>query len=227
MTVFFDLDDTLYDRSAPFFAAAEEYYGGKVTDLRQAYRACMFRGSEVYLPSQHGEISMDEMAIYRWGRGFADVGMEMTAAEALEFNDIYNLKKDCISLSPVMEDLLRCCAENAGIITNGPSDKQWNKIHRLGLERFMERDLLIVSGDVGIDKPDTGIFHIAEERCGAMPKELLYVGDSIENDVAPASQCGWRTVWFNRNAHSNHTDISPDITVATESELAAVIRMQF
>lgn len=230
MLVFFDLDDTLYDRGMPFLAATESFYGGKVADPREAYRRCMFRGAEVYLPSQRGEISMEEMTIYRWGTGFADVGIEMTAKEALEFQDLYCLKKDCLTLSPVIEDMLRYCAEHAdgvGMITNGPSENQWQKLNRLGLERFMDRDMMIVSGDVGIDKPDLEIFRIAERRCHADPSELLYVGDSLENDIAPAAQCGWSTLWFNRNAHPGKPDIRPDLTVATEAELAAALRMKF
>lgn len=230
MIVFFDLDDTLYDRGMPFLAAAEEFYGRKVADPCKAYRACMFRGNEVYLPSQRGEISMEEMYIYRWRCGFADVGIQMTAKEALEFQALYRLKKDCISLSPIMEDMLRCCAEHAeglGIITNGPSKNQWNKIRRLGLERFMEQSRMIVSGDVGIDKPDVGIFHIAEQRCKAAPNELLFIGDSPGNDIAPAIQCGWHTIWLNRNAHPDDPGIHPDMTVTTEAELAAALRTQF
>lgn len=225
MTVFFDIDDTLYDRSMPFRAAAQEFFRGAVPDLHEAYRICCARGDEVFNASQRGDISMDEMNIYRWGRGFAEVGISITPQEALDFQRLYRSMQDCITLSPVIEDMLQRCRERActGVITNGPSEKQWNKICRLGLERFMDRDMIIVSGDVGVDKPDTAIFRIAQQRSGAKPDELLYVGDSLHGDIAGAESCGWHTLWFNREAMNLPDDIHPDAVVGNEDELPAVL----
>lgn len=225
MTVFFDIDDTLYDRSGPFKAAASEFFGGSVPDLHRAYRICVARGDEVFLASQRGEITMDEMYIYRWCRGFADIGIDITPEEALSFQRLYRRFQNCISLSPVLEDMLLRCRERtrSGIITNGPSEKQWNKISRLGLERFMEREMIIVSGDVGVDKPDPAIFRIAEQRSLAEPAELLYVGDSLPGDIITAQSCGWHTVWYDRESLPLPEGVSPDAVVCSEEELSAVI----
>lgn len=227
MTIFFDIDDTLYDRGLPFIAAAQEYFSGAVADPRKAYRACAERGNEVFLPSQRGEISMDEMYIYRWSKGFADVGVTISPKEALEFQSLYRRKQDTIDLSPVMEAVLRHCAASAdgvGIISNGPSEKQWMKIERLGLERFMDRSMIIISGDIGIDKPDAAIFRLAEQRSGKDPAELIYVGDSLHNDMYSAAACGWRTVWFNRDFLPVPADLSADAIVETEEALLAAVK---
>lgn len=227
MTVFFDVDDTLYDRGQPFIAAAQEFFSGTVADPRKAYLACSARGNEVFLPSQRGEISMEEMYIYRWSKGFADVGLSITPAEALDFQKLYRRKQDCITLSPIIEALLRDCAESAdglGIITNGPSENQWKKIRCLGLERFVKRDLIIISGDIGIDKPDAAIFRLAEQRSGKRPEALAYVGDSLKNDIYSAAACGWKTIWFHRDALPVPSDLHTEAVVETEEELAAEVR---
>lgn len=225
MTVFFDIDDTLYDRGMPFVIAAQEFFGGKVPDPREAYRLCKARGDEVFHASQRGEISMDEMYIYRWGRGFADAGISITPEEALRFQKLYRGKQDSITLSPVLENMLLHCSgrTRTGVISNGPAEKQWNKVLRLGLERFMDRDMIIISGDVGVDKPDAAIFRIAEQRSGAKPEELLYVGDAPDGDIYSAEACGWRTVWFNREGSPVPADIHPLAVAENEEELAAVM----
>lgn len=214
MIIFFDVDDTLYDRGLPFIAAAKELLGDTVPDLREAYRCCSIRSNEVFLPSQRGEITMDEMYIYRWGKGFADVGIRISDEEALEFQRLYRLQQDHITISPEIKALLQKCRERAdglGVITNGPSDKQWNKVQRLGLEQFMDRRNIIISGDVGIDKPDPAIFRLAEQRAGASPKDLLYIGDSLANDIIPAAACGWHTLWYN----STRVPVPADLPAGT------------
>lgn len=230
MTIFFDIDDTLYDRGLPFIQAAQEFFNGAAADPRKAYRACSARGNEVFLPSQRGEITMGEMYIYRWCKGFADVGIPMTPEEALAFQKLYRQKQECITISPVIEEMLRDCSEHAdglGILTNGPSEKQWMKIRQLGLERFMDRSMIIVSGDVGMDKPDPAIFRLAEQRSGKRPEELLYVGDSLKNDIYPASACGWHTVWCNRDALPVPVDLHADAIIVTDDALAAEIKKAF
>lgn len=226
MTIFFDIDDTLYDRSLPFKAAAREFFQGAVPDLNDAYRRCRARGDEVFHASQRGDISMDEMYIYRWGRGFADIGISISPEEAIGFQRLYRRNQDSITLSPVIEDMLRYCSGHTGIgiITNGPSEKQWNKIFRLGLERFVPREMIIVSADVGIDKPDPAVFRIAETRSGADPEELLYVGDSLDNDIFSAEACGWRTLWYNREALQIPEGIHPVGIVGNEDELSSEMK---
>jgi len=219
MTVFFDLDDTLYDRGLPFIEAVREFFGDTVADPRLAYRVCSVRSNEVFLPSQRGEITMDEMVIYRWCRGFADLGITISAEEALSFQKLYRSRQDCITLSPVLETMLRDCAARAdgiGVLTNGPSEKQWNKLQRLGLLRLIPRERILVSGDIGIDKPDPAIFRLAEKCSGAGPAQLLYVGDSLSNDIIPASLCGWYTLWFNREAKPVPPELRIDAAARSE-----------
>lgn len=230
MTIIFDMDDTLYDRGMPFVAAVREFFSEPIKNPREAYRTCTARGNEVFLPSQRGEISMDEMYIYRWGKGFADVGVRISAEEALGFQAVYRRKQHDIEMSPVIEKMLEICKKNAeavGMITNGPSDKQWGKINSLGLEKYLDREITVISGDVKLDKPDPAIFRLAEARSGKQPEELIYVGDSLYNDIYPAAACGWRTIWFNRDGSPVPADVHIDIIVETEEQLLDEISKLF
>ncbi|MEY2467708.1 MAG: 2-haloacid dehalogenase [Actinomycetota bacterium] len=56
------------------------------------------------------------------------------------------------------------------------------------LTRF---DGVLLSGDVGILKPDPAIFRLAEERFGLDPPRTLFIDDSQAN-VDAATACGWR-----------------------------------
>jgi len=226
MIIFFDLDDTLYDRAEPFVNTFKECFQVFANNDKLAYDAfssCLKRGDEMYLPSRRGEVSIEEMYIYRYKQGLFDVGVEISDEEALWVQEVYSKHQKHLSLSQDTARTLDYCRQNfdgIGIITNGPSDNQWNKIRTLGLEAWIDEKLIVVSGDVGIDKPDTRIFHIAEKLCDTKPVNLVYVGDSFGNDVIPSKTAGWHSVWLNkRNGSCQGDSVKPDFEIKSISEL--------
>jgi putative hydrolase of the HAD superfamily len=58
-------------------------------------------------------------------------------------------------------------------------------------------DVLIVSEEVGLSKPDPGIFQMALDRLNVHAEDAVMVGDSWTADVAGARACGMRAFWFN------------------------------
>ena len=86
----------------------------------------------------------------------------------------------------------------AGIITNGPSEHQWNKVKSLRAERWIPHENIFVSADVGAEKPDRKIFEYAERTMELEEAAIWFVGDSYELDVKGAVNAGWNAVWMNR-----------------------------
>lgn len=85
-----------------------------------------------------------------------------------------------------------------GLVTNGPSASQWEKVHRIGGELFF--DAIVVSGDVQREKPHPLIFEEAFRRLDVSPMECLMVGDKLETDIKGGikSNCA-ATVWLTSN----------------------------
>lgn len=77
-----------------------------------------------------------------------------------------------------------------GLITNGPSRAQWQKIERLGLRKYF--DCLLVSGDLPWEKPDQHIFLEACKMLNVEPRMCIMVGDKLETDIKVS-----RTTYFN------------------------------
>ena len=170
MIIFFDLDDTLYDRATPFIQTYRKIYGDISDDKgHRLYEACNRRGDQVFLPSQRGDISMEQMYIYRYCNGFTDMGLTLTAKEALDFQKVYRqMQKEIVPAPGVISALVRAkdAFEAVGIITNGPSDNQREKINTLRLSEWIESDLIIISKEVGAPKPSPEIFTAAAEAAG-------------------------------------------------------------
>ncbi len=104
---------------------------------------------------------------------------------------------------PVIKELRK--RYKVGIISNGNTYPE-----KIGLERELF-DFMIYAETVGVSKPDHEIFHIAMERAGVSPQEMIHVGDSIEDDIIPATELGIKSVLIVRDEEENRTqDIIPD-----------------
>lgn len=88
-----------------------------------------------------------------------------------------------------------------GVLTNGFSEQQRGKLARLP-EIEAHADLVVVSEEVGVMKPDPRLFHhvlgLARQHIGADlgPADVLYVGDSFHSDVEGGVGAGWRVAWL-------------------------------
>ena len=208
-TIFFDLDDTLYFRRDAFFLAFDEFLGEKHQESKaNANDRCRIRGDEVF---------------FRFQTGFADVGIGISREQAEDFYRLYKKHLYSMKLNPqivAMLDFAETHFENLGIITNGHGEHQRNKIKTLGLEKWISRDLIIISGEHGCPKPDKHLFEIAQKKSGKSSGELLIIGDSFQNDIVPASELGWHTIWINLYGE-NFTP--PEYAVIEVSEIPAIL----
>lgn len=74
-----------------------------------------------------------------------------------------------------------------------------------GILRYMEIepyfDPIIVSTEVGLEKPNPAIFRVALEQSGLSANEVLYVGDHDKNDIWAPGQVGIDAVKIKRYAY--------------------------
>lgn len=85
-----------------------------------------------------------------------------------------------------------------GVITNGRSDKQREKLKYLGIEKYF--DFVVVSDDIDVEKPGERIFN--EALCKARKvahkdlktEECLHIGDKPKEDVLGPKKSGWKTI---------------------------------
>ena len=109
-----------------------------------------------------------------------------------------------------------------GLVTNGPTDVQREKIALLGVEPLV--DFVLVSEEFGAWKPDPAIFREALRLAGAEAAEAVFVGDSAEHDIAGARAAGIRAVWVNRGGRPwSHPDPPPEYEVPSLSALVPLL----
>ncbi len=88
----------------------------------------------------------------------------------------------------------------------------------LDLARFFS--VCVDSVAVGLRKPDPAIFELTLDRLGSVATRVAMVGDSYENDIAPAKQVGCQTIWLRgRSWTLPATTTSADRIISTLAEI--------
>lgn len=88
---------------------------------------------------------------------------------------------------------LRSKGFQLGLLTNGNSRLQRAKLRCLGLENAF--DCVLVSSEVGADKPDPRIFRLCAQAMDLEPGQMAYVGDNPMADVQGAYNAGCIPIW--------------------------------
>ncbi len=224
----FDVDDTLYDQIQPFAKAYHAMFS-KAIDMYALFKSSRKYSDEVFVASLQGEISMEDMYVYRISRSLEDFGITISRQEALEFQRRYVEGQQNIQMSKTIKELLTLCSSPRksesepvilGVITNGEGKHQQDKINTLGVQRWIPDAHILISGNLKMHKPDTAIFRQAELLLHLDKKNTWFIGDSFRNDIVGAKKAGWHAVWFNRRKETpSDNTVFPDYTVKTEEEL--------
>ena len=89
---------------------------------------------------------------------------------------------------------LRAEGHPMALVTNGSSRMQRGKI--LALEIESSFDVVLISGEIGMKKPDPAIYRLCLDRLGSQPRNAVFVGDHPTLDVAGPQAIGMKGIWF-------------------------------
>jgi len=115
----------------------------------------------------------------------------------------------CFSIDPNTINILNTIKKHVdiAIITNGSTQRQKAKIMNTNLNSCF--DIIIISEEVGISKPDKRIFELALNKLNVQPEAALFVGDDLEKDIGGCQNANIKGIWFNPHRITNDTEIKP------------------
>ena len=225
-TFIFDLDDTLYDVSTPYFKSLESE--GIIIDekIKKDLFIVSRHYSDVYYDKEKaGEINTKEMYVLRVKQALSDfsIYVDDDKAYAIHLNYLYQQKS--IALTEEMKALLFFLKEKStlAVVTNGPSQHQWGKIKQLNLQQFFDVDKIVVSDDVCCRKPDEKIFNIIAQRCNSSVEDCYFVGDSYNCNIVGSKNAHMKAIWYNHRQRSFEDNIA-DFTVDSFVQLDKLLR---
>lgn len=207
--VIFDLDDTLIDRNEAiknlFFIILNNYY----ENIDAIKEEKMLRKFKFYDKENYGD--SDKIKVLK--PFFNEFPPEVIMSEdtMIDFWN-KNLPK-CFKVNESTLNLLENISKNmkTGIITNGVTQRQKEKILNSNLNQYFET--IIISEEIGYRKPDKKIFEIAMNELKVKAKEVIFIGDNLVLDIMGSQDVGMTGVWFNPSMEVNDSDIKPDYEI--------------
>jgi haloacid dehalogenase superfamily, subfamily IA, variant 3 with third motif having DD or ED/haloacid dehalogenase superfamily, subfamily IA, variant 1 with third motif having Dx(3-4)D or Dx(3-4)E len=214
--ILFDLDNTLLDRTRTF----EQFTNGFIA----TYFSHLDETREIF----DRIIELDQDGYKDKEELFAELLDELPWRIPPEHSELLAFyKREYVNHALLMEQAREVVLGlrekyRLGLITNGKTAIQHGKIDRLGIRDMF--DVILVSEEAGVKKPDRAIYEMATAKLELQPEQCLYIGDHPVNDIEGATNAGMRTIWFKVNQPwRDHITAAPLHTIKHLSELPALL----
>nr|WP_314115381.1 YjjG family noncanonical pyrimidine nucleotidase [uncultured Leptotrichia sp.] len=233
--VLIDLDDTLFDypktekeafrntfKELGFFMESELSNEKK----EEIYEKIKDRYKDVNLQLwkdlEKGAVNKDRLKVVRFEKIIEEFDLKY---DLYEMSELY-LKKLGEGIFP-FEATEKLCEYlhskyKVGIVTNGIKEVQHSRIENSKIAKYIDK--IIISDEVGVNKPDKRIFEYAMNYFEIMDKsEVIMIGDSLGADIKGGQNAGIDTCWVNLRNNVNDTGIVPKYEVRKLEELFEIL----
>ena len=198
-SIIFDLDDTLYN---------------EIDYLKSAYKEIATvianKSSEAF---DAADVYNDLWCFYDQKKDAFHEVIEKYNLKNIVKEDLLKLYRNhypSINLSAENENLLKqlkASGYKLGLITDGRSMQQRNKIKALNIENYFE--YMLISEEFGSEKPNPANFTYFVELLGK--SSFVYIADNVSKDFLAPKKMGWKTICLldnGKNVHKQQFEIS-------------------
>lgn len=187
--VVFDLDDTLY-KEIEYLKSAYQEISQKIAKAIRGNKEAIYKDMVQYYNEEMNTFELilekyepdltigDLLVMYR--NHLPDLVLSENAKAVL---DLFKLKKI-----------------EMGLITDGRSVQQRNKLNALGIESYFSE--IVISEEFGTAKPNSENFKYFEKHFGEA--QYYYIGDNVKKDFLAPNALGWVTIQLKDNGLNIH-----------------------
>jgi putative hydrolase of the HAD superfamily len=189
--ILFDLDNTILDRTSTFNNFTKSFlktYFDHFEMKQEIFDRIIYLDQDGYKDKQ--ELFSELLEELPWK-------LKPLKTELLDFYSTEYVKNAVLmeNAREMVQHLRK--KYKTGLITNGKTVIQYGKIDQLEIRN--DFDLIIVSEEAGIKKPDPKIFELALRKLELSPEQCIFIGDHPVNDIEGAAKIGMKTIWMKVN----------------------------
>jgi HAD superfamily hydrolase (TIGR01509 family) len=228
--ILFDLDDTLIYFDDYWEESVKETFCQHVATMGLECNSLfeVYKEKDLFLEQKYlkQEISIQQYRNYRIMESLNHFEISISYETANDFEEMYRtISKTKMKARPQVLRTLEALSEkySLGIVTNGTADWQHDKIDALGIKHLFGDKAILISEQIGVEKPSPGIYRKALEYFRVPPQEVLFVGDSWQNDVLGPHQEGIHTIWLNRKDKPIPTGANPTSIIREMEKLIGLL----
>ncbi len=215
--IFFDLDHTIWDFDRNANETLMELY--EVYKLKELGLASAEKFIATYTVNNHqlwaqyhlGKITKQALREERFRKTFLELGIKPDLIPT-------QFEEDYVAMGPTKTNLFESAEKvltylqkkyHLHIISNGFKEAVLTKMRVSNLNPYFKN--VVISEDVGVNKPDKAIFEHALNLAQAYKQESIMIGDSLEADIYGAQNFGMRAIFFNPLKADKPDDVSEQI----------------
>ncbi|WP_028563816.1 HAD family hydrolase [Paenibacillus pinihumi] len=226
----FDLDDTLlyfedyWEKS--LYESFETFPLTRDIGMDRLFPVFLEHDAQLHEKWLDGTIDGREFRNLRFIYTLADFGMDVGAEEAESFEQWFRtVRAAYIPHDTALVEQLNGWAGRykVGILTNGTTNDQFDKLRRMGLDKLFTKENVFISDQIGFAKPNKEAYLYAASAMGCTAEETLFIGDSWINDVTGPIQAGMRAIWLNKARRELPLAPVPTAVIHQLDELSACI----
>lgn len=183
----FDLDDTLFPE-IDFLKSAYLHISKKLVSITNA---------EIYeemLSRYYNKENVFRWIVEEYKNMLGEIDVQWLLKEYREHIPAINFNKETSKFLTAVKNLLI----PAGLITDGRSITQRNKLKALGIENYFTD--IIISEEFGSEKPDKKNYLYFEEKYPG--KDFYFFGDNTSKDFIVPAILGWKTICIKNNGNN-------------------------
>ena len=203
--IFLDWDDTIGDWAGAARKALQTLY--EQFHLNVIYNTCedfieAYEPYNLQLWGMYGrnEVTKERLQFERFYHPIEQLRVESQESRVRMAHEMgktfLELTNKYFSVLPDTDRIVRLLAAKypLTIISNGFKEVQHYKFEHSGLQDYFA--YRIISEEVGINKPQPGIFQIALEWNKVQADEAIMIGDSYTSDIEGAKSAGIDQIWL-------------------------------
>jgi YjjG family noncanonical pyrimidine nucleotidase len=218
--ILFDADETLFHFDA--FAGLQRMFEGYgINFSKEQFIEYQLVNKPLWVQYQDNEITAQQLQETRFEYWAKKVGV---TPKAMNSAFMMAMAEICTPLDGARELLDSLLVNNIkmGIITNGFTELQKIRLEKTEFSHYFE--LIIISEQVGVAKPDKRIFEHTFSMIGEVElSNILMVGDNPDSDVLGGMNAGVDTCWLNANQQACPEGVKATYTVKTLNDLQVLL----
>ncbi len=206
--IFFDLDRTLWDFEKNSEETLQELFvefelNNHIESFDAFYKKYIDINKNLWKLYRKNKITKEELRHKRFDE-------TLKKLKVIKSNLGKDFGEEYIKRSPQKTNLIEGTKEvlehlkekySLHIITNGFKEVQYIKLNNSGISTYFQN--IIISEEVGYNKPHIKIFRHAESLTKTSSVECLMIGDDYEPDVKGALNAGWKAIFFSNRKINN------------------------
>ena len=164
-----------------------------------------------------------EYRLQSWSNALQEFGIDDTPF-AEKLSETFRTERRKLHIVfPGVQSLLDELREQyqLALVSNGAPGLQREKLNGSGLAHYFE--VVVISGEIGVGKPDPKLFQIALDRLNISPNEAVVIGNARGTDILGAQNAKIKAIWLNQDNSDYQSDVIPDFQIAELSQFPALL----